>query len=69
MGETVSLIDSAVEVAKDVRTILETSGLNRKQEVSPPREFYVTDSPVRFVKVGERFLGNKIEHIELIKEL
>jgi len=69
MGETVSLIDSAVEVAKDVRTILETSGLNRKQEVSPPREFYVTDSPVRFVKVGERFLGNKIEHIELIKGL
>src|SRR4030066_1906896 len=69
MGETVSLIDSAVEVAKDVRTILETSGLNRKQGVSPPREFYVTDSPVRFVKVGERFLENKIEHIELIKEL
>ena len=69
MGETVSLIDSAVEVAKDVRTILETLGLNRKQEVSPPREFYVTDSPVRFVKVGERFLENKIEHIELIKEL
>jgi len=69
MGETVSLIDSAVEVAKDVRTILETSGLNRKQGVSPPREFYVTDSPFRFVKVGERFLENKIEHIELIKEL
>src|SRR4030043_2000629 len=69
MGKTVSLIDSAVEVAKDIRTILETSGLNRKQGVSPPREFYVTDSPFRFVKVGERFLENKIEHIELIKEL
>jgi glutamate racemase len=69
MGESLSLIDSAVEVARDVRTILETSGLNRKQEAPPPREFYVTDSPSRFVKVGERFLEHKIEHIELIKEL
>jgi glutamate racemase len=69
MGEGVSLIDSAVEVAKEVRTILETSGLSREQEAKPPREFYVTDSPVRFTRVGERFLGNRIEHIELITEL
>jgi glutamate racemase len=69
MGKGVSLIDSAVEVAKEVKTILETSGLNRKQESEPPREFYVTDSPVRFIKVGERFLENRIEHIELITEL
>jgi glutamate racemase len=69
MGKGVSLIDSAVEVAKEVKTILETSGLSRKQESEPPREFYVTDSPVRFIKVGERFLENRIEHIELITEL
>ena len=69
MGEGVSLIDSAVEVAKEVRTMLETSGLNREQEAKPPREFYVTDSPDRFTQVGERFLENTIEHIELITEL
>jgi glutamate racemase len=69
MGKSVNLIDSAVEVAKEVKTILETSGLSRKQKSEPPREFYVTDSPVRFIKVGERFLENKIEHIELITEL
>jgi glutamate racemase len=69
MGERVSLIDSAVEVAKEVKTLLEIYGLNRKQEAKPPRKFYVTDSPVRFTKVGERFLENRIEHIELITEL
>ncbi len=69
MGEGVSLIDSAVEVAKEVKTMLETSGLSREQKAKPPREFYVTDSPARFTQVGERFLENKIEHIELITEL
>jgi len=32
----------------------------------PRKRFYVTDSPERFIKVGERFLEEKIEHIEKI---
>jgi len=66
MGEGVILIDSAVEVAKEVKAILEISGLKRQQKEKPLREFYVTDSPDRFTKVGERFLGNKIKYIEKI---
>jgi glutamate racemase len=66
MGEGVRLIDSAVEVAKEVNAILEISGLKREQKERPLREFYVTDSPDRFIKVGERFLENKIDHIEKI---
>jgi len=69
MGKNVNLIDSAVEVAKEVKTILETSFLICDQKAEPLREFYITDSPLRFTKVGERFLGNKIKHIELITEL
>jgi glutamate racemase len=68
MGKRVRLIDSAVEVAKEVKTILDNSGLSREEEEEPRREFYVTDSPLRFTKVGERFLENKIEHIELITD-
>ena len=66
MGGDVKLIDSAVEVAREVKTILEISGLKREQNERPLREFYVTDSPDRFIKVGEKFLENKIEHIEKI---
>lgn len=66
MGSRVKLIDSAVEVAWEVKTILDNSNLSSKKKRKPRREFYVTDSPLRFKKVGERFLENNIEHIELI---
>lgn len=69
MGKDVKLIDSAIEVAQEIRKTLEITGLKRRQKEKPLREFYVTDSPERFVRVGERFLGQKIEHIELISEL
>jgi len=67
MGEGVGLIDSAVETSYEVKTILEVTGLNREQKGVPLREFYVTDSPERFLKVGENFLGQKIENIEKIE--
>ncbi|MBI5188202.1 MAG: glutamate racemase [Nitrospirae bacterium] len=66
IGEDVRLIDSAVEVAQEIKATLEIAGLKREQEEMPLREFYVTDSPERFIKVGERFFGQKIEHIEKI---
>jgi hypothetical protein len=40
--------------------------LNRGPEAIPFNKFYVTDSPERFLKVGEKFLGQKIEQIEKI---
>jgi glutamate racemase len=66
MGEEVTLIDSAVETSREIKTVLALSELEREQKQSPRREFYVTDSPDRFVKVGESFLGEKINHIEQI---
>lgn len=67
MGGNVRLIDSAVEVAQEIKATLESGGLKRNDKKRPLREFYVTDSPERFVKVGENFLKDKIEHIALIK--
>jgi glutamate racemase len=66
MGKEVTLIDSAVETSREISTLLEVFDLKREQKKSPSREFYVTDSPEPFVKVGEIFLGEKIEHIEQI---
>lgn len=67
IGEDVTLIDSAVETSHEIKTILESIGLNREQKGLPLREFYVTDSPERFLRVGEKFLGQKIEHIKKIE--
>ncbi len=69
IGPEVKLIDSAVETAREIKEILKKEGLERDSEEGPSREFYVTDSPDRFLRVGERFLGHKIKHIELITKL
>jgi len=66
MGSDIRLIDSAVETAKRTAGILKKDGMERKTQEKPLREFYVTDSPERFVRVGERFLQQKIERIEQI---
>lgn len=66
MGSNIRLIDSAAETAKRAAETLKKDGMERKLKERPSREFYVTDSPERFVKVGERFLQQKVEHIEKI---
>jgi glutamate racemase len=66
MGEDVMLIDSAIETAREMRSILGDSSLIRSPRGAVVREFYVTDSPEKFLDVGERFLGGKIEFIEKI---
>jgi len=67
MGAGVRLIDSAIETAYEIKTTLDMLGLNREQNGSPVREFFVTDSTERFLKVSENFLGQKIENIEKIE--
>ncbi len=67
MGDGITLIDSAVETARVVLEILEKEGLTRKNNAPPERRYFVTDSPDRFQKVGERFLGHRIEYIEKVE--
>jgi len=66
MGAGVRLIDSAVEISQEITVILEDLGMKREKKSPSFREFYVTDSPERFLNVGEKFLGQQIEHIEKI---
>jgi glutamate racemase len=67
MGRSVNLIDSAIETAKEIKIILGNFSLLKEDSRNASREFYVTDSPERFVSVGERFLGRKIKYIEKIE--
>jgi glutamate racemase len=72
MGEDVQLIDSAVETALAVKQVIEDNGLRinncyfSHQSQKPYYNFYVTDSPERFLSVGERFLEERIDNIEKI---
>ncbi len=59
----VSLIDSAVEVAKVAGGLLAASDGLRASGGKPTHRFFVTDSPQKFVSVGERFLEGRIGDI------
>lgn len=60
MGSGVRLVDSAEEVAKEVAALLKRSAMSRKTGKGS-HGFFVTDAPDRFIKVGRRFLGEKVE--------
>lgn len=60
LGPGVALVDSAQATAEMVRDILATRGLQR-QSGSGGASFFVTDVPERFVRVGQRFLGERVE--------
>lgn len=60
LGSGVRLVDSAEETAKEVESELKNGVLTRKKS-SAIHSFFVTDAPERFIKVGRRFLGEKVE--------
>jgi glutamate racemase len=60
MGGTVRLVDSAEETANEVEQVLKQSALGRKAGKGG-HSFFVTDAPDRFIRVGRRFLGEKVE--------
>jgi glutamate racemase len=62
----VPLIDSAVETAKEVKRVLEEKEMLRQSEEEGSREFFVTDFPEKFSRVGENFLGHEILNISKI---
>ncbi|MBL7959000.1 glutamate racemase [bacterium] len=66
IGSPVGLIDSGVETAKIAKKILADKKLLSAKTPRGQHKFYVTDMPKNFVKVGERFLGSKMEDIETV---
>jgi glutamate racemase len=60
MGPTVALVDSAEETARSVAALLEERGLARRQG-GGSTSFFVTDVPDRFIRVGQRFLGARVD--------
>jgi glutamate racemase len=59
MGETVTLVSSAEECAKDVYKMLATTGLMRDGG-EPTYHFLTTGTPGDFETLGQRFLGPEL---------
>ncbi|MBI1815496.1 MAG: glutamate racemase [Deltaproteobacteria bacterium] len=60
MGPKVQLVDSASSTARATRTMLTRKRLARRAGTCAV-SFFVTDVPDRFIKVGQRFLGEQVE--------
>src|SRR5271157_1721975 len=63
----ISLVDSAIETALAVEQLLVKREMLALNEEAGTRRFFVTDSPEKFISVGERFLKRKIDSIEKIQ--
>jgi glutamate racemase len=62
LGESVTLVSSADETAKDVYRLLVESGLQRRPGGPPPEHrFLTTGQPDAFREVGRRFLGPELD--------
>lgn len=66
MRRPVTLVDSGVETAKRARQILDEQKLLNTSGQKPYHRFYVTDLPKNFMRVGEMFLGSKIDSVETV---
>lgn len=63
MGKSVNLVDSAKEVAFEVKELLKTTGMERTKKGKPARLFLVSDEPKHFLKQARRFLGCEVQNV------
>lgn len=67
VGSGVELVDSALTVAEETARVLGESGLANAGELPHQTHFCVSDVPLRFQTIGERFLGRALGQVELVR--
>ena len=66
LGPRVSLIDSAAETAAEVGRVLRRFGLDAPESAAAPEHrFVASDDPKQFLELGQRFLGDAIERVDV----
>src|SRR5947199_172876 len=66
LGPGVALVDSAEETAKVVAEDLTRGGLAASPSNRPTHRFVVSDDEPHFRKVGAKFLGEKLQDVEVV---
>lgn len=67
VGSGIALVDSAEAMADQTAAVLAEKGLNSTTPEPPDYVFYVTDVPLRFQTIGERFLGRTLPNVRVVK--
>ena len=66
-GPTVALVDSAEAMAERTAALLTDMNLHNPARERPEYHYYVTDVPLRFQTIGERFLGRSLNNVHVEK--
>ena len=66
-GDKMNIVDSAVTTAEATARRLGELGLLNPQRTMPSYQYFVTDIPLRFQTIGERFLGRSIHKLEMVR--
>ena len=66
MGPAVKLIDSADETASATHELLQAQGLLAPPNAPARHEFVVSDDEPHFRRVGARFLGERLQTVEVV---
>jgi len=67
MGDTVTIIDSAEETAKQVERRLRLIRMNNTSGAETKHDFFVSDIPHQFQEIGERFLGDRLGKVTRVE--
>ena len=65
LGDEVTLIDSAEETARETAVVLRDDSLTAGADADPQYRFIASDDPLMFLQLGQRFLGDAIESVEV----
>jgi glutamate racemase len=65
-GPKIKLIDSAQETARAVVRQLEKDQMQAPSSAAVIRQFYVSDAPEKFERIGRRFLGREIPGVKRV---
>lgn len=66
LGQRLTLVDSARSIAQEVADMLSAQHLLHPPQEKPRHTYYVTDIPLTFRAVGERFLQHPLTHLEIV---
>jgi glutamate racemase len=65
LGREVALIDSAAETACMLGQVLREHDIAAPADAEPAHRFIASDDPLQFLQLGQNFLGNAIEGVEV----
>ena len=68
VGPEIRLVDSVAPAVGQLASFLKEKGLGYPTPRRGGLKVFVSDKPRNFVKVGERFLGEKLNHVEVVRQ-